>query len=82
MVLRFVMHPFPQTKRHRRTNPPTEAETLLRSAIATAQHAERRGYEIREGGNAAFKRAYARLRRAGLSYEEACANLRPDFAAG
>lgn len=77
-----MMQPFPQRKRHRRTSPPSEAEIALRSAIATAQHAAKRGYEIQDGKLSAFKKAYARLRKAGLSFEEACATLRADFAAG
>ena len=78
----MMMPPFPQRKRHRRTNQPSEVETLLRSTIATAQHADNRGYEIQAGKLSAFKKAYARLRRAGLSFEEAAAELRADFAAG
>ncbi len=74
--------PFPQRKRHRRTNPPTEAETMLRSAIATAQHAAKRGYEIRPEDRRKYHNAFRVLRKHGLSCDEAWAMLRADFAVG
>jgi hypothetical protein len=74
------MHDQPQRKRKGRSRPASEAELALRSAIATRQHAEARGYELKPGTRRQYKSALQRLRRGGYTPEEAYAYLKPEFA--
>lgn len=53
----------------------------MRAELARAQHAAKRGYEIRPEDRKAYDNQFRMLRKHGLSRDEAWATLRPDYAA-
>jgi hypothetical protein len=73
------MHDQPQ-KRQARRKPRTEEHRAHFAALARAHHAEARGYEINPDLIRKYRNEFHRLRRYGLSKEEAWQTLRPDFA--